>query len=352
MLGLRRRPVNQTHPIRGDPSNDRTMTVSFTLIRSIRFVLNIINILACFVGILLMLCYLQKLKHKKRRRPHKLYVLNLCVSELLQNGIFLSRDLIVMYVSNASSFHGYVSIISFSIYIFHFLSMMCLTLDQLLIVILEIRYNVYFTIRRTKWLILLLWLILAVFLSCLCGSYYINKLSIRFGYMAHSQLTLNIIYSSFLIISYLFVFKRLIDSQRRVRSGKQDVRNIWKPYVPICLTTSYLLFAVVPSIVLSALGKGRLQRSVQLLLFAFSDLCNWWIYLFCQKGFQTFLIQSIRCCCCNGSRYLVTTKGGAKRAKLKFESNEYGMKSSNRQQFVIQEENINPESVSRSDPIR
>lgn len=104
------------------------------------------------------LYFLSKLNRKYGVNVQRLYIMNLSIIELIAALMFFAQNFLDM-VYLLWRVHEYISIITQTMVRFVFyMIMVARTLDKMAVVFLSIRYNIMWSLKKAKYLILSIWL--------------------------------------------------------------------------------------------------------------------------------------------------------------------------------------------------
>ena len=135
--------------------------------------------------------------------------------------------------------------------------MWCITLDRLLLVLLDIKYPLYCTERRAKCVVLVIWAvcIFASVLVWIVDVKFVAKSSMRVVYMV-----LSVSFLVFVVVAYSFIFWKFIrarNSPQHLSISSASAMGI-KEYFRVCrgsrfflsalLIVSYVVLYVVPTL--------------------------------------------------------------------------------------------------------
>lgn len=208
-----------------------------------------------------------------KRKIHKIQhflLLNYSVG-VVATGLALLADIMVHRTSLKEKFKDVFNIWPCIFYKVLYCSMVYITLDRLLEVLLSIKYPVYVTVRRVIKLVTITW-----FIAVSTGI--TLSLSTRMHRMMHAAMvyvkpTIDVVYSLFVIVSYLIIFhyfkkSRLPPSGYHARVSVLAVFRRSKFSISLMLVISFVLFIVAPDIIVSI--RGVYDRGVALLVI---DIC-------------------------------------------------------------------------------
>lgn len=285
------------------------------IVNGVLLFIELINCLLHGVGAYLLSC----LYKKDRKDSQKLYVLNLACSELVLNILLVIRETIVMlYKSGYAPTHLLVVFRSIDMALgtgvlnIYMLAMFYLTADRLLQTILLLKYPQYWTLGKSKTLIIVTWVLnIAIGVTFSLLTYFkmaaVVKFKIHMIMLVYTPTCVYCVYLAFAIVTYLRMFMVFAHSKRRLSrrddNGKQV--SLYKHFtnsrffLSVTLIGSYLVLTVIPSIV-RAIWYLTSPESLPITLFiciailkTLSLTVDAIIYIFLQKNVLKLLKQKM-----------------------------------------------------------
>ena len=288
------------------------------------------NISIHVVGFYLLLCL-------KPKKVQHWFVISLSITEIIKNVVIeLTTIPDVMDLSDETwlvidEIHVYLAITyDYGITTLYYMTMYYITLDRLLRILLSMSYPLYWNIKKTKILLLSTWVfsvLVCTILSLIykfCGadnglSYFIYVDDTEAAIVAYSHPCIDTIFLLLAIATYWTIFCKYALSRRRISisSNNRNVESsfqifIRSPFfVPVLLILSFIIFTVFPNLIFAYYEFSGEEISYTLdvicyILFATSDLCDAFIYIFVQKQVRNTLLKKI-CChssCCKQNRVI------------------------------------------------
>lgn len=290
------------------------MLLSITIVH---IVLNFINIFLHGTGIYL----LNILRKREESNIQNLLILNLSVTELSMNAFELIRTVFLLLKKyNLASFttmqiEEYLSIVMyFGISIVFYLDMSFITLDRLLNILLAIRYRIYCTEERAKYLLYVTWTIggiLSITISVVYHYFgiYWEEVLYKFVYPI-----LGFAFLLLAIVTYIYIFKAYnksesVASQRQKKIDEKKTPDssfkIFRKsrfFVAVFLIFSFILFMVVPDLVILFVGVvngdiSDLLMSACWVSYAICNMADACVYIFLQNRVRRLLWRRKRQVC-------------------------------------------------------
>ena len=278
----------------------------------IYIVLSLVNLVLHTTGCYLITCQgVLNVQH--------MLILNLSITEILKNIInvsdctrYLLRHFFTIPMVVDDIFHYVTIIYDCAIYLLFYLFMVYITIDRLLRTLLNVKYPVYITFARTKYLIIGSWLVAII--TCvslsLVGKYtrfFIDDISMSYAYTV-----LDFSYLILAVLTYSSIFFKLMQSRiiqtpvrphgtsTGCRSNISETFQKSRFYVCLLLISSFLVCNTIPGLVyiFVILFDGKLPRQVSITLYAcyiLSDTTDACIYIFLQRSLRTLLWKKLRC---------------------------------------------------------
>ena len=193
------------------------------------------------------------------------------------------------------------------IYLLYLSSMAYITLNRFFEVKLNIKYNIYCTIYRLKFLLITTWVFCIVTCISLSLVDVFNPFLIFIlmdSYLVYIYASLEVVFLLLAITTYVFIFKKFKESRKHPSqyghrgSGKKNSDGILKIfsasrfYIFILLTLNFVFFVIVPQLVhffVSEINRsdGSIAASmVRDVLMAISDVGDAFIYIILDKSIK------------------------------------------------------------------
>ena len=276
----------------------------------ILFGLNIINVFLHSTGIYLLCCLYKRCRYKIQQ----LYLINLSIAECIMN-LFEALILFGIFVpvSNDTAqildiFIDYVLIVQFTgIAIVIYCVMIYITLDRLLDISLNIEYPVYWDESKAKYLLILTWVLSAIYTLTTCLMYKFVEFDWKAVAYKYIFPTLEFSFVVLTIITYSYIFHKFKKSRViPTTSGSDMKQNVnaftafrnSKFFISVLLILTFLLFMVIPDLVYLFVGTVGGNKSPVLLTacwisYAISNLADACIYIFLQPDVKRHLWKKL-----------------------------------------------------------
>ena len=269
------------------------------------------NILLHGLGLSLLI----SLYNKCEKTVAQLYLLNLSISKLLKNLIYLLYDaMYITYLSRTKDIYYiiiYLQLITGTvIYWLYLFAVMFLLVDRLAIVLLNMRYSIIWNIRKARILITTSWFF-CVSVSFLAftlvynyiGAKELTRYNITLKITYYIAIIFNGLFYIFAVLSYIIMFVKLKSKRRYTNkfSSNQSLfqvcRNSWF-FIVSLLVASFLLLMVIPKLVLSIswINGDHLPEAVRVYIYisiALLDTVDGVIYIFMYAPVQRFLYATL-----------------------------------------------------------
>lgn len=283
------------------------------ILNSILLVFIVTNIFLHSLGIHLLIC----LERTPTSRWHEMYLLNLSLSELLINiSELLVWRIPKIFTWNQSSLphlhkvQEFISLINASfIAINYYFSMFYITIDRLLDIHLNIRYNVYWNENKAKKLIYATWGFSSVVCICLVSTYFSKAYDYKYAMLHFFMLPADFLFIFLTIITYVVIFKTF----RRTRvfsvtaSTTYATPTCWQVfrnsrfYVSVLIILSFVLFMIFPDITFMFCAFNKkgdvglaLLRDITCVIYQIAYLSDAVIYIFMHQPVRKLLWKKIR----------------------------------------------------------
>lgn len=248
------------------------------------------------------------------RSVQTLFVIHLSIVEAMSNAVTLSYQVIDVYFHNAFEAVLYLDhMIGAAQDLMYYMSMYYLTLDRLIAIRLNIKYQSCCTVRRTKWLLAFTWLISLMICAALITIYILEgKIWYKLPYTNYINLGFSSIYVIIAVTTYITLFIHLINSsQFQTQNNSNASISIVQVFrrsnfhIPILLITTFLLMVIVPDLVyLTALQDANFTENISLvyaleILSVSSDTVDALIYIFLIEKVRRLLFKKLKllfCC--------------------------------------------------------
>ena len=281
----------------------------------ILMVLTMVNICLHSTGCYLLFC----LYGKTNQTLQQLYLINLSCCEVVINLVELMCCAVelISTSTNINEFQKYLDIINLAgngtVY---YLSISYVNLDRLFDILLNIRYPVYWSEQKAKYLITCTWSVGVIVAVVFCLSYQIEGTEQYHVLFTYFFPTLN---SAFLVIAlatYSFIYHkykqtRIMPTQKVRRRGvtvkppstasinPMAVYRNSRFHIPVLIVTSFVVLKVIPDLVAQIIGCGNKEKCKVILYICFmshalTGIASAYIYVFMEKSVKRLLQKRIR----------------------------------------------------------
>jgi hypothetical protein len=277
------------------------------------------NLVLHGVGIYLLWC----LFRQSRLKIQYFYLISLSGSEVVMN--FFEVITIISYLTTGSEknyavdkINEYILIVQYTgtAFIFH-ISMIYITLDRLLELLLNIKYPVYWNEEKAGKLLVGTWVtgfVITLVISLLHGLLGLNWEDYFFKYFfpCVEMLFVGLAFTTYTMIFKKFKrtrqspasFKPCGDDGTRKPPKKQSNFRVFlksKFFIPVLLISTFLVFVVGADLafLFAIVVKGydsQALRSVISISYAISNLLDAWIYIFLQADVRRLFMRKIHKC--------------------------------------------------------
>ena len=124
-------------------------------------------------------------------------------------------------------------------------SVICISLDRLLVAALVLRYKIFVTKRRLLLIAILIW-ILSIMCAVIYGIWGIDSSLNRIIWMFWSSITMVSIMTSYLYIAVVLCRQKRIFKE----TASEKTMQRFNYEIPLCITLSYIVTQFIPDIVL------------------------------------------------------------------------------------------------------
>lgn len=284
----------------------------------IAYIIKILNILIHSTGIYL----LRNLPKHERRKTQVFLILNLSIIELIINVISLLRNIVKQTPIYGSKFYNdlkqYTYIFDYSVLNFTLhLMMIFITIDRLLLIVLNVNYSIILNRKKTKIVVAAIWLSgwLVFTAYVLLFIYKFDDESQKSCITAkYVTLTFDFIFVVISIVAYAIIFRALVFQQRkkvlmrRRASSFKGHEKLWKTfqksrfYVVMLLVLTFILFVIPPDATFAFYACSHGNKAVHYtatILYALSYTSDGVIYIFANRQVRKILVHKLqRFCAC------------------------------------------------------
>lgn len=174
--------------------------------------ISFINVIVHSIGLYLLLC----IQKNYDENVQQIYIINLSVVEIFGNILWFISDLNKFIVFDSitpypyiTQVNDYVSFITCTVFLFvYYMSMVLITIDKSLEIFLNIKYTLYCSALRAKYLVYLTWMLgcffcIGIILACKIYGLQYQLPFIKFVYPAFDIFLILIV-----VICYSYIFHR------------------------------------------------------------------------------------------------------------------------------------------------
>ena len=234
-------------------------------------------------------------KQNRRENKQKIILINLSVLDITL-GIALLLDTVLDCVKTTVLVTNILKAVTLALYLIYYELLIFISLDRLVCVLLNIKYNYYVTFSRVKKAIAIFWL---VGLCSFVPSTILKFKKIVDVYIKRIFPTLDFIFIVISSITYSVVGLKLKKSNLKfaTSTGRKQTQNF---IVPFLIILSFSLCFAIPDIVLIFLDTFDVIQPVVrfiLLLNYFNVLLDPLIYIFTIKRLRENALSTLHCRC-------------------------------------------------------
>ena len=257
------------------------------------------------------LYFLIRLYKRYEGDVQQLYIINLCIVELIATVLFMVGTLLnVVPLLEAEKYHEYISMVTQTVIRFVFyMSMVAITVDKLVVVLLSIKYHVYWSVNKAKYLVATIWMVGLIMCVTVITVYLVEESSYELQ-MDKFVLTFDFAFISIAISSYSYIFYKYKQTRASpiFNSASTPQQSIWKVFknsrffISVLLITSFLLLIVLPDLVdyfINNNTEGEEEDEedsaglILFILYHISFICDSCIYIFIQPKVRRLLWKKL-----------------------------------------------------------
>ena len=265
-------------------------------------------------------CYLLlKLYKNGKENVQQIYLINLSITHTLGN-MFQLISRVLLMVKNGDTAYFCIIVILLTLFTFsYYMSMVYITVDKALDILLNIKYPLYWNEHRAKYLVYLTWLVgvltsVFVFVLHYVGNITVENIADHMFLYVYPLFDFTFVVLAVLCYSFLFhKYKqsrfspccpqnnvKIFNCKFRAVTGR--VLKIFRTsnfYISVLLILTFLIFMVIPNLVYLVYGvlggnKSKTLDDTLLILFNISYLLDAWIYIFAQQPVRRMLFKKLR----------------------------------------------------------
>lgn len=258
--------------------------------------------------------FLITVHRRGRKTVQNLCLMNLGVLEIIKSimnilGVTTSLRLSVEHVNNKRVWQEIWTLVvvinAFGLNLWQYTAIIFITLDRLFLIVFS-SYQKYWTIKKTKYLICMTWLLGIIGCAATYMSHKFNNFNNEEKVDIYIKTGLDFIFVVVSLTTYILIFRRYISSHQRTRSNSDvcERETAWQLFrktrffIAIGLISSFFLFMAIPDITLTALilmNKPVPDTLLKAFLFlgAISDLIDALIYIFMRDEVRERLLSPL-----------------------------------------------------------
>ena len=276
-------------------------------------VFNILNVIIHSLASYLLICLYQN----GDQNVQQLYLINLSVSEALANflGIFTSSltESIAFSESTASiveEVQSYIWIIVYTmIYLLYYMSMIYITTDRLLDILLNLKYPVYCDEFKAKCLLITTWILGIILCLVVVLLHTFKDWDCEDAFFKYFYPTVDFLFLIIAMFTYVFIFKKYMRAQEAPsqierggskRHGLGAFKIFCKSrfFIVVLLISSFILFIIVPDMILlsNTIKENKFSSTVLsacFISYAISDFIDGILYVFIQPSVRKLLKKKL-----------------------------------------------------------
>ena len=273
-------------------------------------ILNIANIFLHGIGAYILAC----LYHKGQPNPQKVFIIHLCVCELLINLFECFRQLFDFLpftgqdYLNIAAVQNYMLIIMFTGISFVFYALMFyITLDRLLNILLNIKYKIYCHHRGAKYMLQVTWVVGLVISTTVSLTYHFLGFDWETVFFKCFYPILEFAFILIVLVTYVLIFRKYKQSlklscrQVKTVESRSNEFRVSRFCVPVLIILSFVVFMLLPDLIYLFYGVLGNNLSDTLsaccwISYAISNLIDGWVYIFMQKPVKLMLREKVLSC--------------------------------------------------------
>jgi hypothetical protein len=278
-----------------------------------------INIIVHSIGLYLLLCL-----HKNNDGDiNQMYIINLSAVELLGNTFWFLTDLLnlievfITPLPIIADARVYISFITCTMFLFvYYMSMVYITIDKFLEILLNIKYPIYCNTTKTKYLLTVTWVLGFFFCISLIVVCKLGGFEYRVPFVKYVYPTFDFLFICIVVACYSYIIHRY----KKTRSSIPQCKNKLKPqnnvfnvcfksrfYISFLLMLTFMCLVIMPDLIYLFCTINhhddviKSPNGILLILYHISFHSDAWIYIFLQPHVKRLLLKKlsvlrIRCC--------------------------------------------------------
>ena len=240
----------------------------------------------------------------------KLLIFHISLTACLSNFIWLvNQGLLFTGYDETSAAHAHNFGVELMLEGVLYMLMMFMTVDRLCAVVLSLKYPQYWGVKRTKIMLLTIWVIGVSVLICFQILTYYYGVLYAVDAVIYMSVAASLLFVVVAIVTYIVIFwkfKKSRDAMRRLQgpqgSSQSSARLVKsKFYIPVLIIFTYLVFAAIPYIWSIGLYIGKVASDSDaeitiIILWVSGYMCDGIIYIFFQRDVRKQLYVLVRSC--------------------------------------------------------
>lgn len=316
-------------------------------IHFIVFLIGLTNVLLHAIGVILM----HKVYSKTMEKPQQIYFINLAVTEALRNllSILMPPASFILFPHGASTKHhtsttqDNSSYVAFN-YMFysinppinktthqslHFqtivgifievgcnlsfsLSMIFITLDRLMLIVLNMKYPVFWNQQKAKRLVAVTWVLVTILTCGVIAHRHVTGSTLIHVIMMYFNLVFDGVFTILSLFVYTYIFCKFVDAKKRRPSERKGYnfahpkKSLWtifrnsKFFLSLLLIATFLIFSVQADLwnfFVRISGRNRKVRHIvqdyTVFLYVLSDTSDAIILIFIQRPIRRLIHKKL-----------------------------------------------------------
>ena len=285
------------------------------------FVICILNVILHTVGS----CLLINLYTRNRPTTQQIYLLHLSICEGITNLIYVIQtfpSFLSISANTSAVVRKMLEVLYFInfilMYMVIYMTMLLMTLDRLMSVVLNFKYSNYWNPNKTKKSIILMWCVCILATISFLLPYKFNSLLWGESFGVYFYPVSNIAFLLLASVTYIFMFWKYKNSQRikqRQRRSTVGQTTTFVPnhkltlikvflqsrfYISVLIILTYVLFIIIPYCTYllyryAIKGKSQIPEHIMTILHPFTYLSDAVIYIFMQPRVRKLLWRWMNC---------------------------------------------------------
>ena len=278
--------------------------------------LSVLNLILHSIGTFLLI----KIYRNYKETIEMLHLINLSVTELLGSIIILldegaeliysTIDIPPNVIILLKEVDSYLYIVIYVIFCVYYMGMIYIIFDKLMVVLLNLRYPVYWNGTKSRYLLSITWLAAVMICVTICIACKFGSFNYQVFFTEYLSPIFNFSFVIFAVCTYVYLFHkyrqtRMVPFHDRRRMRKEDRQNMWQDfrnsrfYISVLLIISFLIFIVIPDLIYLFHGWAGKERSHAAkdaikVSFQLSFVSDAVIHILMQPDVRMFCLRTIR----------------------------------------------------------